>query len=1060
MDKVYDFHRHSACALIYMNETDIDIEIISTSIRSSITRIDHLSMETCIVYCKQRQIVLSWGDPEFDKENNDHIRINNFGDILHQISQKDEDMRNEEDVFLLKAVSDFISLAINKLVKNSKKEIKGTDELHYSFITPSEWKDKIREDLIRQIFIRTKLVLESDHKDRVLFFSTIEAICYYIQNSSGNDCSFKRGQNTIMCRLYNIKANEVLIKFDSIQTVNSLFDFPESKFFPKVINSNSISITSQDIKDCIKLFLKNKLFPVIGNQSYLKRFVKERLVSVYEDWIIESIAQEIYNGDLSDMDTYDEHDRLVAPNTDTGRWTLNETQKSIFKSLGSFEMFTELGKSLLCNMKTILSNNFIKEYKLFLIETINSKVKVNILLLKWIKCMLEHNTILLNSTFSLIKLDSSEMRVSLNNIMFGAGFCVFESIKNSDIYCKPRILPTEDTIPSSVFLNSRPHIIFSIDISLQSTLLTCSVLNENGVIKEILNHNHFTADKCLPSLGLFYNISDETILTVNEQFIVFAEKFLLDDLNSFPLIGDTVMKEKFISKIEAILAIDSSTEETLIPTTQQTYIKAFIQMYMTYIKEIISSKLPVESDSDSIYTNIGFAISIEKRLLNNVIGTKQDFQELVSASKLVDKDSSTNKLRILTQGEGYLPVIQKRLKLKFPIRSFVLLSQLHEDYVQLTLNEVVTESSEEEGQQVVIILEKIINIQNIYKALCLNIWNSIIVDNSLIQPCDKHDGVEVSELLSVKSKTVFLDNLKKNLLNNIFKESSIKNTTEKSIQLNNFCDCKVVLTAHDIIDIALKPVLQDIVCIVSTSLLSKDFFGHYTDLQHLFNLIHFNTNTQLKDILASIIKEEFDRFTIEQGFDTCFWTLQELPSEILRPVLEQRHAWYKGFQIGILHQVFSGNYAVTFNSPDKKLLYKSKRTDKNGTVLESYTAVLLMKKGDRIGDGQLNKTCYLELQNISGFEFLYVHIHKFKTFDDLNCNGSLNSKADESELLCSFSIELRRTEIKVGNVLPVMICMVPQYYSSSLRLTIRLVGKNTKNNRPAETGEPMTVCLF
>lgn len=79
------------------------------------------------------------------------------------------------------------------------------------------------------------------------------------------------------------------------------------------------------------------------------------------------------------------------------------------------------------------------------------------------------------------------------------------------------------------------------------------------------------------------------------------------------------------------------------------------------------------------------------------------------------------------------------MALPFPLKSFFVLAQLHEDYIQLTLNQVVTESnSNEQNQESIIIHDKSIQIPNIYDSLCLNMWNNIVKDNSLIQLCDTH----------------------------------------------------------------------------------------------------------------------------------------------------------------------------------------------------------------------------------------------------------------------------------------------------------------------------------
>lgn len=243
---------------------------------------------------------------------------------------------------------------------------------------------------------------------------------------------------------------------------------------------------------------------------------------------------------------------------------------------------------------------------------------------------------------------------------------------------------------------------------------------------------------------------------------------MLNNLNYFSTNEDVTAKTNFMHDIEVILSKHGSTEKTLISTPHKLYIEKFLLMYIIYIKEIIFSKLS-QLNVESKKTRIGYAVSIEKLLLNNVIGTKEDFQDLIFISGLVQKNDSFNKLRVITQGEVILPTIQKYLKLKLPLKSYFLLFQLHQDYIQLTLNQVVT-NSEKEEQEAIILCDEIVHILNIYDSMCLIMWNNLIQDSSLIQVCDVHNrdiGNKVSDILSLKTKIEFMANFKICIADNV-----------------------------------------------------------------------------------------------------------------------------------------------------------------------------------------------------------------------------------------------------------------------------------------------------
>lgn len=198
--------------------------------------------------------ILSWGDKCFKSGIKDNVRVDRFLEQLYQVFKKDKDNWNQDDIFLLKAVSDFMRLSMKELIEKSDD----AETLHFIFAIPSEWEEEIREDLLRPLFIQANLLSKDDHKDRLLFCSEIESICYRIIDP-GSGFYLKRGKNTIVCRLSPIAESEILIKLDLVSTVNSMFDFPGAVIYPKVVRSNSLSLTFDIITNCIRAFIDTKV---------------------------------------------------------------------------------------------------------------------------------------------------------------------------------------------------------------------------------------------------------------------------------------------------------------------------------------------------------------------------------------------------------------------------------------------------------------------------------------------------------------------------------------------------------------------------------------------------------------------------------------------------------------------------------------------------------------------------------------------------------------------------------------------------------------------------------
>ncbi|GAA5794836.1 hypothetical protein HPULCUR_000184 [Helicostylum pulchrum] len=692
-------------------------------------------------------------DCDYDKNDEDTIVIEGFRDKLYVLFEKDKETWNEDDIFLMKAVSDYLPLAIEYTIKRTKLETESIELFHYAFIVPSEWEEEIRDDIIRPIFVKSGLISNEDHQDRLLFFSDIESMFY--------NYSFERGENTILCRI-TPGEGKIDIKFDLIQTSSTLHDFPNAKLFPKVMKSSSVSVIEDDIEDRIADFLRTNLFYVATDDDRVRnpliRFLKSKLVPFDEDRIIEDIMEQINSQPLPPLD-----EEKMEKGTKTNpwimfkkRWMLTENQKQFIISLSPSSLCAGISSFLFGDLK--VTDKYSCEF--------DPSEKMP---LTWLAYILEYNRRSLNAIVTSITPRESD--IILPFLLEGVGIGIFEAVQHSDMYRKPLIMESEDLSASSpVFLNSKPDAIVNLDISLGSTLLTYSLLNEDGLTQQIFNHDDLIADN-LPPLGRFYNFSNATTLNVKEQFVPFAERYLLGDLADFTADDGVSIKKDLLFEMKAILTKDVSNGEALISTYKPEYINAFVLMYMIYIKEEIFNKLPDHLIFDQMDTKIGYAISIEAMLLNNTIGTKNSLQDIIFANGLVPKDDNSKKLRITTQGERILPAIQKSLKPELSLKSYFLICQLHENYVQLSLHQVVTApSSEEEEQESIIVQDEILDIPNIYDSLCTSMWQNLVQDSSLIELCEMHitsDDNRILDLFSSKTKTELFVNLKSHISDNL-----------------------------------------------------------------------------------------------------------------------------------------------------------------------------------------------------------------------------------------------------------------------------------------------------
>ncbi|KAG2236214.1 hypothetical protein INT48_008574 [Thamnidium elegans] len=635
---------------------------------------------------------------------------------LYQLFEKGKDNWDQDDLFTLTAASDFFRLCVEKLIKYTKGEIKDNGALHYALVVPSEWEEEIREVLIRPIFVQANLISKDDHQDRLLFFSDIESIFYYISEPTAYPF-VEMTRNSIIGRIVAVEENQVLIKLDLISIGNPIFDFSGSVMSLKIMDSNAMSLTSDDVKNGIREIIKIKS-PFDAQESTILNIMKELGKDTFTDMKDEDEASYLMNSFITEESISE----------------LDQHQEELIRSIRPFDICNE-----------------INEY--------TSIIELDEGLLQWSRFLFVYNRISFASNYIVHKSPLNQP-IEYQDITHGIFRYTSNAIQNSNIYGKPRILATEHSeISPSIFLNSKPDAIMDIGILLESTVLSFSLLDENGLVKEIWNHDYFVPDIGLRSLRSFFTFSEVATLNVKNSFITFVEEYLKDGSN----ISSVVLNKEMLIEIENILSIENHNKDIMVSTQQQVYIKAFVLIYMIYLNVIISGKtLKIAEGNDNIKT--GYAITVEKMLLQKVLVTEDELRDIIYASNLVQENDDSKKLRITTQGEGLLPVIQQSFKLQFPIKSFFMVAKLYEDYVHLTLNQVVTESGpDHEDQETIITKEEIIHIPNIYDSLCLNMWNNITEDSSLIQLCDTHKGYNDNKLLdifSLENQAEFMNNFK------------------------------------------------------------------------------------------------------------------------------------------------------------------------------------------------------------------------------------------------------------------------------------------------------------
>ncbi|KAI8067314.1 hypothetical protein BDF21DRAFT_112613 [Thamnidium elegans] len=446
MDEVYDFLQHTHSVVFHLGVNMTHLDYCSASTRYTQYGTSYLTEASYITYDKNKSNVLSWGDDSVDDNEEDSVQINVSREKLYQLFKKGKDSRDKDDLFTLTAVADFIRLYVENLIENLKGEIKDRGALHYVLVVPSEWEEEIREVLIRPIFVEANLISKDDHQDRLLFCSDIESSYYRL--SDPERVSFtEMTRNTILSRIVAVKENQVSIKLDLILIGNPLFDFSGSITFPKIMNSNAMFLTSDDVKNGIREFIKIKF-------SF----------DAQEDTIL-NIMKELGNDTFTyNMDDKDEASYLMKPFiTDENISEFDKHQEELIRSIRPFDICHEISKHLPNNLKQLLPNDLAKEYSILkFTDEYTSKIKSDEGLLQWSRFMFEYNRISVSSNYIVPK-SLSNKYIDNRDIINGIFRYSVNAIQGSSIYSKPRILLTDHSaISSSIFLNSKPDAIMNI----------------------------------------------------------------------------------------------------------------------------------------------------------------------------------------------------------------------------------------------------------------------------------------------------------------------------------------------------------------------------------------------------------------------------------------------------------------------------------------------------------------------------------------------------------------------------------------------------------------------
>ncbi|KAI7891964.1 uncharacterized protein EV154DRAFT_562828 [Mucor mucedo] len=851
-------------------------------------------------------------DIAYEKEENrspDIVYIKNAFMEINRIYKRPKEggMISTHDLFVLRGVREFLRSAFTECTSSTRANY------HLAITLPTHWDLKIREKVIRELFITSKLVRLTDHHDKLLFYSQLESDFCYLQSEANNkhygiNEKFVNGKRYMLCTLA-LMDNRQCIHLDLFTAHYPPATSTNDYFVPRLIKAIRFQINCKlkididDIATCLK-----------RHNIHTKLDILKQLMSDYENRVhplFQNPKKHPWN-EIFDVQPFEQSflgtraykNDLIPPEVRL------LTVKDIYKDkLVIMEKAFDEQMQCLCRYnsdgKPVSILNNLRETQCF----------EDILLLGFLKDWLirygkAHNYGLMSFGVS----RSLCAKYSFERTMHGSVIEIKQQLKKSGIIREPIVIPGHQQV-DCFSDNSKLSTIVNIDVLPKSIKFAYASVERNSHVRtsfkyneciiQPLNYYFRKLDKYRrPELCITYSMKE----SIDNLFSSFKGHFA--DIRFMP----NLMKEladngsgvyhllhrrfdlaEFFATPTAVLPNKDfpfciAKDEITLP--QPGYRLIFLVMYLSHIHKTTLISMNENLDNYWTHKNIGYVISVEKTILDNIFGSKE-------------------------LGGSIPSIIQQHIvDLDQKMKTYFIVAQLHDTHIQLTLHQIVRLLPTEENVNTIIVQEDIIEIENVNTALCKSMWNHMI-SKCEINYCHihiKHRGKELHDgLSSFKNYTDTFQKLNVQLSQILTSNSTQDLYEEHTIGLSKECDCSTQLCLVDIIEFGFKPVMDIIVNIVADSLSNTERkFGNY-DVKSVFmlgNIFELPFKSNIYKAYTLMLEREINISIRQKEKDTHVFVLEKSSSEMIQPLKNKKPYMLDSFFQGSLQQVSRYTYGI------------------------------------------------------------------------------------------------------------------------------------------------------
>ncbi|KAI7867628.1 uncharacterized protein EV154DRAFT_582688 [Mucor mucedo] len=360
-------------------------------------------------------------------------------------------------------------------------------EFCYAFAIPTGWNDNTREELIRPLFVKSRLINEDNNVRQLYVFNQLELNFRYLQSGSWPSPSItaKQGHQYIIMYLDSNQEVDVNLSLSLVSACYPDLKTVDSQYIPQLLKGFDFKIpfgshkVKSSLTTCLENFCDSKLVLEIIDQMletinekleairftdrfsvlyrpFLKMDLEYSCDSKYSIEEFELMLQNIRSLTLEDV--FDDWFHSAVKIIENGINTLLQGTNNI------------KAKSLVC-----LCTDYFKENSILIVT--------RKLVEKWVKTYVEKQ----ESLYKLIRTEKNcSYNFSAKDKMMTAAMLVRRQMDDFNIYRDPIILP-KDSLNGQYERTSKPVYFINIDLLPSQNKITLTYVDEKSRVKRTEN---------------------------------------------------------------------------------------------------------------------------------------------------------------------------------------------------------------------------------------------------------------------------------------------------------------------------------------------------------------------------------------------------------------------------------------------------------------------------------------------------------------------------------------------------------------------------------------------